>query len=202
MGGPLSAMGVLMHDADEWKRRALAAEKEVAAYRRVKAEADEAFRTYLQVGPDMVPVDLGQAIESLSDELSRVESVVKFRPRDFFNQKVAIDHGGHVADFEIVERPNLGQCSTLDFFDARIEIERDQPASAKAIGLLFQLVQLADVAASVTRKAESELSAAHLHQFVPGLLALLALTGMLNPEMPVTVDSIEEAVQAARAKAT
>jgi hypothetical protein len=113
-------------------------------------------------------------------------------PRDLFDQEVPIDDGKRVT---VLLRKNLGCCSLLEQDAGRIVVEELQPDEGKAIGLFFQVLQLADMSIAIQLERPQMLEGEALHWFVPTFLYLAASLGLLAPELRVTAQSIDAYVK-------
>lgn len=169
--GP-SAEEIFRQDAIEWKKRALAAEAKLSGYRRLREVGEELLRSVCER-------DAGAkvcAIDTLSEELATLDVVDA--PRDPFMQKIDIGDGKTI---EVRLKAGLGSCSSLDLEKGIIEIEALQPDEGKAIGLLFQVLQLADVAVTLQTGQPQRLDERYLHAFVIPVLTLCVELGLLAP---------------------
>jgi hypothetical protein len=174
----------MMRDAADWKKRALAAEAKLHGYRRLREIGEEILKAALeesQGGPSI-------NTDELRDELVTLDIVEP--PRNFYNQDIDLDG----ARLVVREKTGMIGCADLDYQNGVVEINASQPDEGKAIGLLFHLAQLADVACGMVLGSGQALNAERLHQFSPALLSLLAVTGLLNPAMGITPDGVERFV--------
>lgn len=176
------AIEILRRDAAEWKRRALAAEGKLSGYRRLREHGEEIARAVCEGDTDARV----NAIDSLVEELACLDIVDA--PRDHFNQVVELEEGMR---FIVRSRARLGSCSTLDPESAVIEVEALQPSEGKAIGLFFQVLQIADIAAAKQNETEPELSADHMCSLVPAFMSLASELGLLDPGLGITTSSLE-----------
>lgn len=187
---------ILARDAAEWKRRVLKAEAQNRTLGVLRGLANIAFRAWLEEAePEQVLFgkrypDLAAALDDLWEVLAHVDELDP--PHDFFSQRTS----GLTCPLEIRERKALGSVSTLALSDGTpgsanvVEVDADLPTAAKAIGVLFQLVQLADLAALKEGAEDAMVSPRWIQDRAPALLVLLAATRFLHPALPVTVADV------------
>jgi hypothetical protein len=176
-----SAEEIMRRDGQEWKRRALAAEAKLSGYKRLREAGDEVIRRHVMKDK----AAKADAIDNLAEELSCLD-VVDASP-DFFNQSVQLGE----ATIVVRTRAGIGHCSTLDIEHAVIEIEALQPDEGRAIGLFFQVLQLADVASSRMTQLEQAFSGEYLHNFTPAFLALACELGIIDRRLNITAASLD-----------
>src|SRR5579859_4601588 len=161
----------------DWKKRALAAEAKLAGYRRLRELADKVYAATTR-GPGDEPDALDGLIEDLGSELYHLDVVDP--PKDFLNQKV--DRVG----LEIRTSSVMGETvAAFDPKERRIEVNADAPPAAQFAGLLYQLMQAADLACLNDGLAGARAAPDWLQTRSGALLALLIATGLLNPKVPV-----------------
>lgn len=163
---------ILRQDAAEWKRRALAAEAKLSGYRRLREIGEEVLRAVCERDASAK----ARAIDAMSEELATLDVVDA--PRDPFAQKIDLGDG---KELEVRLRAGLGSCSTMDVQKGVIEIESLQPDEGKAIGLFFQVLQLADIAVATRDEQPPKLDEAYLHAVIVPFLALCVELGLLAP---------------------
>ena len=166
------AESIFRQDAAEWKKRALAAEAKLSGYRRLREVGEEILRSVCERDA----AAKARAIDAMSEELATLDVVDA--PRDPFMQKIDLGDG---KTLEVRLKAALGSCSTMDVQKGVIEIESLQPDEGKAIGLFFQVLQLADIAIATRDEQPVKLDEAHLHAIVPVFLALCVELGLLAP---------------------
>ena len=169
-------------DAAAWKKRALESEAKLSAYRRLRETCEEIHRAVCES-------DVGvkaRAIDEMAEELNTLDFVGD-KPRDVFDQTVSI--GGH--EVRIASKAGIGQCSMMDVQKGVIVVEQLQPEEGKAIGLFFQVLQLADMSHAASHDVPTKLDSAYLHSIVPLFLSLCADLGLLTSTIKITGSSIE-----------
>lgn len=190
--GALTPEQIVAADHAEWKKRALKAEAQVRTLRTLRGLVDIAFRANLEdeVNEARFAKDypeLSKALDDLFEEACHLDDLEK--PFDFFDQRTT-----KLSTPVVVRRRKaLGSVSTLapGSAEAVIEVDEDAPPAAQAIGVLFQLVQLADMAAASTPGTEIPMvSPAWIQDRAPALLVLLLATGLANPALPVDVADV------------
>lgn len=169
--GP-SPEDIFRQDAQEWKKRALAAEAKLSGYRRLREIGEEVLRSVCERDA----AAKARAIDSMSEELATLDVVDA--PRDPFMQRIDIGNG---KTLEVRLRAGLGSCSTMDVEKGIIEIESIQPEEGRAIGLFFQILQLADIAVAVQEGGPPKLDESYLHAVIIPFLALAVELGVLSP---------------------
>ncbi len=189
--GALTPLGIMQQDAMVWKKRALAAEAKLHGYRRLRELADavttESFNAAVAKS---YTEDLDTAVVAMIGEIQCLEVVDA--PKDYFDQELDLGEG---VKLSIKTRGGLSGCADLNVDAGEIVINGDQAAEGKAIGLVFHLAQLADIATGMHLGGEKQvLTGPRLHSFAPALLSLLAVTGLLNPELGVTHEGVERFV--------
>lgn len=178
------ALDIIRRDAAEWKKRALVAEAKLYGYQRLRELGEKVITA---VADDASATSVGDAVDELGAELLSLEIVDP--PRDYYNQVIELTEE---LRFHVRTRARLGgSCSTLDVENGVVEIEALQPDEGKAIGLIFQVLQVADIVAAQEGEREPELSAAHLHDLVPAFMSISANLGLLEPKLGITHASIE-----------
>lgn len=180
---------ILSQDAATWKKRALVAEARLHGYRRLRAIAEQVVQADFneQVGAKDSGLDPEIVMEELSRELGCLDEV--HPPRDFFKQNLE----GLNAKIEIARSSLLGdKVSDLELNPAiRITVNAAAPEAAQYVGLLFQFLQLADLAASQFDEAEPVVTAKWIQDRAPALLVLLLASGLLNPETGITTADVD-----------
>ncbi len=199
--GAMDALEVLQKDAVEWKKRALKSEALLSNYRKCFFYADQVVRARVEasqrgVRPEMTVED---AIDELQIEVGMVEQLDP--PPAFYDQNISVDGMGG-DDLTIRQVTGLEGCSKLDIELGVVEIKQNQPEEGKAIGLLFQLLQLSDLGSAAELQTERALSAERLHLMAPVLLVLLRSTGFLHPAVGVSPTSIIRFVDEGQAAAS
>lgn len=188
------ALDIIRRDAAEWKRRALIAEGKLSGYQRLR-ELGEKVVSAVAGGADS-DISVADAVDELGSELVVLDIVDS--PRDYFNQVIELTEE---LRFHVRTRAGLGgSCSTLDVENGVVEIESLQPDEGKAIGLVFQVLQVADIVAAQEGEREPELSASHLHNLVPAFMSISANLGLLEPRLGITHASIEAFVSSLEAE--
>ena len=165
----------------EWKKRALAAEAKLAGHKRLRALAEKVAH---QANEDTKCSKWANLVDELGTELYHLDVVDP--PKDFLNQKVA------KVDIEIRTSSVMGD--SVSSFDPRgrlVEVNAQAPAPAQYAGLLYQLVQAADLACANNGLSGGRVSAEWLQSRCGALLALLIATGLLNPAVPVEYGDVE-----------
>ncbi len=176
----MNAFEILQADAVAWKKRALAAEAKVHGYRVLRGHAHKVFRASLEDGRP----ELDAAIDDLSAELDCLDQVhPKFAP--FAQTTTKLKENFVVRETFVKDAP----VSDLDLMHRVIAINGMNPEAAKAVGLLFQLVQIADIAAAKGSE-HPRVDAGWIQDRAPALLVLLIAFGLLNPEVAVDVAEI------------
>lgn len=186
--GPLTPMGIFAKDAADWKKRALAAEAKLHGYRRLREIAEVAYKAYVDDGSANLD-QADDAMDHLRAELASLDVVAPEYPGarfDVFDQVTK----GLSSPLTIRRKANLGAVSTLDMQNGVIEIDAAQPDAAKLVGLVFQLVQLVDVAAMASGSEDALASPRWIQDRAPGLVALLLATRLIDPDVPVTIEDV------------
>lgn len=107
-------------------------------------------------------------------------------------KKIPLKGGGFL---EITYSRHRTSVSTLGKKDGKtyyISIDDSAKASEQLVGLFYQLVQLADIAALQEGGIAPMVSPAWLQERVPGLVALALGLGLLDPELGITPERFEE----------
>ncbi len=190
----MDAMEILQRDARDWKRKALAAEAKLSNYRKCLRFVDQVVELKNR-GAWHQAAD-GNSVWDAIDELAiEVGMVDELDPKkDFYNQVVDLDDEEGVILKVRTATLTDKKCSNLDVENGVVEIEAVQADEGKAIGLAYQLLQLADMAIAGSSGNGRKLTEEFLHQFAPMTLVMLAATGLLNPELGMTVSGILEFV--------
>ncbi len=165
----------------DWKVRALVAEDSLRALRGLCHAVFRARNEY-EVRPRL---ELDVAIDEMVEELCAVEDA--HPPFDPFNQETK----GLAPNFRISEVGGMTYLSRMSLKDSTIEVNSGAAPPAKLVGLLFQLVQLADVSCARAGSAFPLAQVAWIQDRMPSLLVLLLAAGLVNPEVPVTVADIK-----------
>lgn len=163
---------IFRQDAAEWKKRALAAEAKLSGYRRLREVGEEVLRSVMERDASAK----ARAIDSMSEELATLDVVDA--PRDPFMQRIDLGDG---KTLEVRLRAGVGHCSTMDVSKGLIEVEALQPEEGRAIGLFFQVLQLADIAIATRDEQPIKLEEKYLHAIIPPFLALCVELGLLSP---------------------
>lgn len=167
-----NAEAIFRQDAQEWKKRALAAEAKLSGYRRLREVGEEILRSVCERDSDAKV----RAIDAMAEELATLDVVDV--ARDPFMQTIDLGEG---KTLEVRLKAGLGCCSTMDTDKGIIEVEALQPEEGKAIGLFFQVLQLADIAVSISNEEPQKLDERYLHAFVAPVLSLCVELGLLSP---------------------
>lgn len=165
-----SAEEVFRQDAQEWKKRALAAEGKLSGYRRLREISEEILRSVCERDA----AAKARAIDAMSEELASLDIVDP--PRDPYAQTIELDDDKKV---EVRLRAGLGHCSTMDVDKGLIEVEALQPEEGKAIGLFFQVLQLADISVAANEEQSQRIDDLRMHAIVPMFLYLCVELGLL-----------------------
>jgi hypothetical protein len=176
------ALDVVRRESAEWKKRALIAEGKLAGYQRLRAISETIIAAVVQGDPKKRIA----ATNELSDELAALDVVDV--PHDFYNQIVELSDELQI---RVRSRAGLGHCSTLDVENSIIEVEALQPEDGKAIGLMYQCFQVADIITAQLNETEPQLQSDYLHILVPMFLSLTSALGLLHERMNITPASIE-----------
>lgn len=178
--GAMDALEILQADAVAWKKRALAAEAKVHGYRVLRGHANQVFRASLEEND----AELAAAIGDLAAELESLETVhPPFTP--FVQQTTKLGENFAVRETFVKDAP----VSELFPQERAIVINGTLPESAKAVGLLYQLVQIADMAAA--NEEFPRVSAGWIQDRAPALLVLLIAFGLLNPDVGVSIPELK-----------
>ncbi len=169
----------------DWKKRALAAEGKLSGYARLRETAEKLLRESFDAAVSRKKIP-EECFEELRLELMVLDEVDP--PRDFLGQRVEVS--GNPISIRLVN--DLGDRVSSLRLDGEIgiDVNASVPDAAKYVGLLFQLVQLADIAAASAGSKEGTISASWIQDRAPSILALLIATGLLNPQVPVTVQDL------------
>lgn len=181
---------ILSRDAAEWKKRALVAEARLHGYRRLREIAERVVQAEFneQVGAKDSGIDYDAAIEEMVRELGCLDEV--HPPRVFFKQVVT--QFQPTLRIELSSLLDEGTISDLKLVpELLISVNAHVPPAAQFVGLLFQLLQLSDIAASQLEEGEPTVTAKWFQDRAPALLVLLIATGLLNPEVPITAADVE-----------
>lgn len=192
---------IVLEGAAYWKKRALQLEEKLHNYRKLLVYIDAVVHAKNAISTEGSSrrASLIEAIDELADE-SRIVDHVEDEGLDLFSQKdIDLVDG---AQLTIQKVTGLGTSSEFDFETSTISIDADQPLEGKVIGLVFQLLQIADVGASISMKVPQALDSERLHAMTPVLISLLAATGFLNSAVGVTAKSIVEHCEAMRRAAS
>lgn len=173
---------IYRQDAAAWKKRALAAEATLTAYRGLRETCEEIHRAVCErdVGAKV------RAIDEMAQELNMLD--VADKARDVFDQAVSIGGGREI---RVESKAGIGQCSTMDVQKGVIVVEQLQPEEGKAIGLFFQVLQLVDMSNAASHEEPLRLDAAYLHSVVPLFLTLCVELGLVTSTLKITGASIE-----------
>lgn len=182
-----TAEGIMWLDAREWKKRALVAESRLHNYRKFVAMFDRMNERKLEGG--IQSKEFQDALEDLMIDSGVVYDLDP--PFKFYDQVTK----GLEQPIKIEQQAGLGSMSVLDVENRKIAINPSMSDAAKALALLFQLVQFADVAAAETGSAEPRVPASWIQDRAPALLLLLVATNVLNPAMGVTTNAILAAAE-------
>lgn len=181
---------ILSRDAAEWKKRALVAEARLHGYRRLREIAEKVVQADFneQVGAKDSGIDQELVMEELSRELGCLDEI--HPPREFLKQTVTQLQA--TLRIELSSVLDEGMISNLQLQpELLISVNANVPPAAQYVGLLFQLLQLSDLAASQLEDGEPTVTAKWFQDRAPALLVLLIATGLLNPEVPVSASDVE-----------
>jgi len=171
--------------AVDWKRRAIEAERMLEHYKTFRKRVDVA----------LLEQDKGLRDDMLDDLFA--ESVFledAKKPRAFFDQVAKVlDANVTLRTTELL--PD-GILSRFDHEHLLVEISAKANDAQKLIGTVFQLLHVADLAASTEAGLPLAVTPAWLQDRVPAFALLLVATGLLNPEVPVAASDIEAASEA------
>lgn len=177
----------------DWKKRALVAEAKLAGYRRLRDEASAVHSAFIEwksnigVRGRTLPLDrlIEPKLDELEEELAHLDVVDP--PFDFFAQRTTkLDR-----NLTVERARGLGTCSKFDLGTMKVLLDAEQPDAAKLVGLIFQLVQLADMASIQAGSDEKAVTQRWLQERAPALAMLLIATRLLNPEVPVEASDIQ-----------
>lgn len=168
--------------SEDWKKRAMEAEAKLRGYRALRGLAHAVFRARQEVSG--VQLELDVALDEMFEELACQGDDAPFDAFRQVTSKLA-------SNVTVREVGGMTEVSRLDFRTGTIDVNASAPPAAKLIGLLFQLVQIADLSCARSGSPIPAVMPGWIQDRVPSLAMLLVATRLLNPEIPVDVSDVQ-----------